>query len=185
MYLGSSLPVLLWWIFNKIKYSNSIDNYYDGLNPTFIKHVFFNHETLTSWILPDEVPLWLRMILVYAGLIGFVLILYKRIKNNHSPKKPILIFSGIVFLLYLGSTYLICSLFDHPFFDEERILAVVYIFGFSIPFLLLDEIARILSKKYLIVLMVGLSFWILYPITRAVHNVQFWHKIPKSIYLRP
>ncbi len=178
-YFLASLPALLWVIRNKFVSGEVMPNYEISSQTSFYNHFLWHHDILTSWFVPDEIPVYLRMICFYLIALLSIFFYFKKIKNELLSKK-IFISGFIIFTSYYLLTFLFCSRVGHPFFDEERILSIVYIFGMLSVFLFLDSIFLIIPFKKQQLILITLALWMSYPIVRTIYNVNFWHNIVKQ-----
>jgi len=178
-YFLASLPTLLWVIRNKFVSGEVMPNYEVSNQTTFYDHFLWHHDILTSWFVPDEIPIFLRIICFYLIVLLSIFFYFKKIKNDLLNKK-IFISSLIIFTSYYLLTFLFCSWVSHPFFDEERILSIVYIFGMLSIFLFLDSVFLIIPLKKQQLILITLTLWMSYPFVRTIYNVNFWHNIAKQ-----
>jgi hypothetical protein len=140
-------------------------------------------EVMTSWLLPDELPLPFRIILIVLFIASFWLVYFQ---SKKFKKPEINTFQGllIIHLLCYTSAIIIIFLFlklDQPF--DDRIFAPVYpvflilFFSFIDKFyynLLLFPIKSTRALGWLFIAL--LSLWSLYPISRTVYTVYKWNQ---------
>jgi hypothetical protein len=111
-----------------------------------------------------------------TGYLIFFLVKSGKSKQVDLPESnQILIVLISLFISYFILLYVSINAID---ILDDRILAPAYIPGMMLFFGLLDRYIntlRCLSKKWVIVACV---LWLLYPVTRAIYNVHFWHIIP-------
>jgi len=178
-YFLASLPTLLWVIRNKFVSGEVMPNYEVSNQTSFYNHFLWHHDILTSWFVPDEIPIFLRIICFYSIVLLSIFFYCKKIKNDLLIKK-IFISSLIIFTSYYLLTFLFCSWVGHPFFDEERILSIVYIFGMLSIFFFLELVFLIIPLKKQKLILIVVTLWMSYPIVRTIYNVNFWHNIVKQ-----
>lgn len=82
--LAAVIPLMLWWIRNYHLQGLIMNDYRDSLFITpMIKHWTGYNHIFTSWFLPDEMNLWLRVCSIY-GIIIFLSFFYFRVRKTWS-----------------------------------------------------------------------------------------------------
>lgn len=139
---------------------------------------------ITSWIFPDEVPLWLRIAMLSTLLTCFLII---NVKATHRQKITINRFEGILLITTLVYSIWIIIGFLFVKLDQEfddRIFAPMY-FPFMFLFLMLAEKTshKLLSlsreKNFFFTLYLPkilIIIWLVYPIIRTCFHLQYWYQ---------
>jgi hypothetical protein len=172
------LPLLLWWMRNKILYGNIMSDYSGRFFWTSTKSQVLQFlNVLTSWLLPDELPLVLRITLI-CGAIVFVAV---KIPKHRSAEENLLSTFRIISLSLFGF-YMIIALPICVYVDEtidDRILAPGYLFGIISVFLFIEKFHEILLQKKQKIFLILVYCWLLYPVARGIENVRFWNRVSK------
>jgi hypothetical protein len=181
--LAAVVPLMLWWIRNYHLQGLIMNDYRDTLYMIpFLTHLIVFNDIFTSWFLPDETEIWLRISMVYGGLL-FLLIAFLRMKKNILQQPGIFILSsqfGCYFLLLLIISFIVTEEID------DRIIAPIYIPGIVLFFSLLDRYLLLIKSQRKIWVMYACLLWTLYPIMRTIYNVYVWHYTPSQpIFQQP
>jgi hypothetical protein len=171
--LAALVPLLVWWLRNYQLSGLIMNDYRDSLflNSLF-SHTWLYHDIITSWLLPDEVALWIR-ISVFYGIILLLFLVYSHFRTAISHQ-PTIIILGFLFWSYFLLLFLISYVVTEQI--DDRKLAPVYIPGMLLLFGLFDVLIRnkpYITKKWLLY---GCLIWTVYPVSRALYNVHHWHQ---------
>jgi len=132
--------------------------------------------TLSSWILPNEIPFSIRISLI---IISILFIFYlsrhyinlKSIFNNILFKVIFISFAGYLILLPITFVYIQGETID------DRILSPAYILGLVLFFGLIDGILFQLPDNYIakkgVMMIVIIS--LCYPVTRTIYHIKKWN----------
>jgi hypothetical protein len=154
----------VWFIRNSLlnkrqeDYGPAILNFTENLCDTF--------STFSTYLLPDEIPLYIRAIL-FIFLIPVLLYHFRTELGKilePSITAMLLCITG-VYLLFL--TVLNSIRFFTP--PDERILSPVYILTMIAFFILADKIYS--TFRYQKLFIIVLSVWLIYPLTRTIINI--------------
>jgi hypothetical protein len=106
-----------------------------------------------------------------------ILYLYIRfVKSNPSIQLISIIVIIYLFLLYLVLTVNIAG-FPVDFGEADRFIAVIVPLLSILFFKVLEEIYARLPRKFGVALLLLVSLWMLYPISRTIKNARQWHII--------
>jgi hypothetical protein len=169
------LPLLLFWLANLYFYGYSLAV---GEKLTYVRLtdlITQLTDTLTSWILPDEIFLWLRLVVIIS-LAGFIV-------KVSVLLKPAVFTSFVVFITYcvlvIPAIWHVKSYVYAQEVIDDRMLAPVYIFGMLLFFLFVDDFCKKVPKNIKKVIILLLFCWLSYPVARGIKNVIFWQKVSK------
>ncbi|MDO1447785.1 hypothetical protein Q0590_16050 [Rhodocytophaga aerolata] len=171
--LAAVLPLLLWWIRNYQLRGLLMNDYRDTLFLTsFFSHLGIYHDIVTSWLLPDELPIWLRVLLLY-GLLFFLAFIYVYYRKSitHQPVVAVL---SILFWSYFVLLFLISFIVTEQI--DDRKLAPIYVPGMLLLFSLVDVYSRNKQPGRTHWVIYICLLWTIYPVTRALYNVHAWHQ---------
>jgi len=108
--------------------------------------------------------------------------LFIKFKNKREIALPesnqILAVLACLFTSYFVLLYLSINAID---ILDDRILAPAYIPGMLLFFGLLDSYVKTANKHMKKWVIAACILWTLYPVTRAIYNVHFWHIIPVQL----
>lgn len=178
----SVIPLFIWWMRN-YQLAGRVMAGPTGIPKTFLTHWTEINDVLTGWFLPNEIPLSLRMLLVYGLVAGALLYWWQH-------KKPLVI-PQVAVPAWLFGGYFVCFHFTGRIADvaDDRYLAPVYIFGVVLFFALLDQLSGLLSQRMNVWLLAGCLLWTVYPVSRSIANVYFWRQqlpqLPKNQPVSP
>jgi hypothetical protein len=169
------LPFIL-WTFRKYKISGRV------FESAYIKpeKLAVNLEqllnTISSWLLPNEIPLAIRIsvIIIFIFLIFYIFrshINLSLVFKGTLIKVSFISLAGYLILLPLTFIYI------HGETMDDRILSPVYIIGLMSAFLFIDSIlenvpANYPAKKGLMILM---TISLCYPIMRTIYHIKKWN----------
>ena len=135
--------------------------------PGFLDKYYHNFsilvESIGNWFIPQFMPTNIKILLV---LIIILCIATLRFLNKIEFSKHHQTWMLAIFLFVLQ----LMSVFEIPY-DGEKYLSPIFPILFFILFTLADQFS-----KYKSVIIVSV-IWSLYPVTRTLKNVQFWHTI--------
>jgi hypothetical protein len=135
-------------------------------------------DILSSWLMPDEIHLLLRGIILIAGLLIFIFILRRSQVNIPNTENQLVLVSFITLIIYVIT---LCIIFlylrpDEPI--DDRLLSPVYPFFIFCLFWTLDQL--LLQFHYQLILrkaiLVFLIFIPLYFIVRTGFHIVKWNK---------
>jgi hypothetical protein len=172
--LAAVLPLLLWWIRNYELKGLIMNDYRDTLFlVSFFSHLGIYHDIVTSWLLPDELPVWIRVFFFYSLLL-FLTIIYIYYKNSLSHQLVVPI-GNILFWSYFIFLFLISFIVTEQI--DDRKLAPIYIPGILLMFSLIDAFSRSKQPHRTHWIIYVCLLWTIYPVSRALFNVYAWHQI--------
>lgn len=139
-------------------------------------------DVMTTWLLPDELPVQFRIIATILFFASFWLVY---IQSKRFTRPEINVFQGLLlvhlacYILAIIIIFLFLQL-DQPF--DDRIFAPVYPVFLILFFSFIDKfyynllIFPIRNIRLLRLLFISLlCLWSLYPISRALYSVNQWH----------
>jgi hypothetical protein len=132
---------------------------------------------LSSWVIPAEISLDIRLsVIVFAGISIIILLVksstqFKEIFNSTLIKVSFISFVGYLLLLPIVFIYIQGENID------DRILSPVYILVFMFLFLFLDNIIALLSYRYLLKksILVIITLSLCYPVLRTIYHIKKWN----------
>jgi hypothetical protein len=177
--LSAVCPLLLWWIRNYQLRGLLMNDYRDTLFLTpFFTHWSVYNDIFTSWWLPDEIHLWVRISIVYGGLLVFLMAIFRKFrKNTYVLPQPATLILTCLFCSYFILLFMVS--FSVAEEIDDRKLAPVYIPGMLLFFSIWDKFIESSRRKRWIAY--ALLLWTVYPIARTVHNVYVWHHRPGQL----
>lgn len=170
----SVLPLAIWLVRNYVLTETLTGFRADG-GALFQKNILVLADTLTSWLLPIKISLFIRL-LAFAGVL---VMLRKGIFNERNHIHALLV-AGYV--LSLIAAYFLFS-FEEP---RDRLLAPVFI-----PFSILlfsgwERFAEHLPSFIPRAVFIGLlCLWMFYPAARIAKHISLWHTEGVDIYNKP
>lgn len=176
--LLSLIPLLWWWKRNYQLKGLLMNDYRDTVWLTPLpEHWSVYQDIFTSWFLPDEMVVWIRIALVYGGIMVLSVAYVRMMKSDLLQQESILIMT-ILFLSYFILLFVVSFIVAEPI--DDRKLAPVYIPGMLLIFRLLDVCISHwpIKKKHWI--MYVCLLWAIYPISRGLYNAYVWHNILKQ-----
>lgn len=172
--------LLVWWMYNLSGKGNFFSAYV-LIKKSHLRHFLDFNYVFTSWFMPGQFSVWIRIMLVY-GIIGFIVYAYlkeKKRKETILPKTDILLL--VLMSLFASSFILLYVSINAIDILDDRILAPAYIPGILLFFSLLDRYINTISKSSKMWIVYACAIWSLYPVTRAIYNVHFWHNLPVQL----
>jgi hypothetical protein len=176
--LLSVIPLLLWWKRNYQLRGLLMNDYRDTvwLIP-LPEHLSVYQDIFTSWFLPDEIVIWIRIALVLGGIVVLSVAYIRMMKSKLLQQESMLILT-ILFLSYFLLLFVVSFTVAEPI--DDRKLAPVYIPGMLLIFRLVDVCISswpIKKKRWIIY---ACLLWAIYPISRGVYNAYAWHHVPRQ-----
>jgi hypothetical protein len=142
------------------------------------KNVGQSIDILSSWLMPDEIPLLLRAVMLLAGLLIFIFILRKSqpsIRTNENQLVPLSIITVTVYVITLCFIFLYLKA-DEPI--DDRLLSPVYLPFIFCLFRMLDQSMLQLPKQPILrkTILVFLTLIPLYFVVRTSFHIGKWNK---------
>jgi hypothetical protein len=171
------LPIGLWVLRNYFL-SGTFAGQRAESSYTLSENIIFIFNTVLKWYLPIEVNTQQLFVLILIFLIGIITVYFfikKRGKEllRITPIGPILIFAILYSaIIVISST---TTAFDKI---GDRLLSPLFVPSIFIIFFFLDNILEWLTKhfnnKFIPILFIcGIIFWLKYPVTRTIYNIQY------------
>ncbi len=173
------VPSILSFVFWQIRNYFFVVNLSDFKDNVFVvsglESLLYMLDIISLWLLPNVLPLVLRLFLmgILAGIIIFLV--FKAQKNNalqYNNQFRFLIALALGFGIYLIFMLILRMNVEE---ENERYLAPLYPLFFLIFFILIDNFIKNKKPIYKTICLIVLALWLVYPITRTLKNAQLWH----------
>ena len=202
----SVLPGSLWMLRNYLV----LDTISDGWPPptfTFIGNFTFMLDTLSSWFLPENIALWIRLPAigcVLAAMAALITILPKPQTAAPTSERRTFVAVAAIFALLYGATLFSISMTIKIEELDNRMMLPVYVFLFFMLIVLADRVREHLrawrpdARWATTAMLVFCVLWMMYPLARVSrgawrrahlgaggYNTVVWRDSPVMRHLRP
>jgi hypothetical protein len=170
----SSICFIAWHIRCELLSSDKI-NFTENIFDFPLWHVlYFATHRMTIFILPPQIPYPLRM-LIFILLLCFVTYHTYKISKNKDISSIYYFFP----ILVIGYIIILISLLRNFDADGDRYLAPIHSIFVLCLGIFCEKVMPFLRYKKIVTLC--LALFLLYPITRSIKNIEFWHHTNCSI----
>ncbi len=163
---------LAFWLFRNWKVTGTLTGLRPAGNELFEKNIMVLSDTITSWFLPIQLPISLRL---FAGSLLILFILFYLFQHQ-SKSVFLLCITTVSYISILCIAYWFTS-FEEP---RDRLLSPVFIPLFILLFSGLDFFTQKLNLKKIIIPLVLL--WLFYPAARTLKHLHRWHDEGVEVY---
>jgi hypothetical protein len=178
IYFIVSAAPFIWWTYRRYLISGSPTSG-ASLQPGRIwENLGQSADVLSSWLLPDEIPLILRFIILIAGIMLMIFIFRRYPIYNQSNDKKMISFSFITLVIYISS---LCIIFLYLKADEpidDRLLSPVYLVSIFLIFISIDRLLFFVQLNHLLrkTILASVILLPLYFILRTSFHIRRWNE---------